>query len=600
MAFAFLTAIRHACEMVEAGRAGPPIASSELPTRFAWNAISNYVLTAVLMAVALITTPILTHHLGTERFGIWIFIGSTIAYVQLLDLGFGGAVVSAVARLSASGDDDRLERTLNSSFFLLVGLGLVALVIAAVAAQFLPEAIHLNRPLAATTSDLLLLLGLDMAVSIPMDTFGCGLVALQRYDLLNATLIGVAIGQAIAWIVVLLSGGGLLPLGIVTVAISLVGQATRYVLLRRLLPSLSISPSRVDREVVRSLASPAGWYSLSDSIDGFRDNASVLILGLVQNVATAGVFAVGEKLATLGTRLGNPLTDPFFPHAAALVGRGDDAQLGRAAHTGTRLSAGVTIPFCLVVAVFARPALIAWVGPSYEGATTAVVILAVAFGLRSFGATPFKILSGSGGQKLIALIGLAEIAAQITLTAVLGIYFGLTGVAWAVLASVVCVEFAVALPLVCKRLGTGMIQLVSPVIRTHLPALTVSAALGWFLSQGPVMSFASSHGRLASMGFVALAGLVVLCTYVIVFVVTGLDGDERRWAMSELRRRRRHGLPAAVSAESSSAPPSHARHDDEPARSNPATQCPALPVQRSDDANCLPRVAGDSVGKTPL
>jgi O-antigen/teichoic acid export membrane protein len=162
-------------------------------------------------------------------------------------------------------------------------------------------------------------------------TFGCGLVVLQRYDLLNATLIGVAIGQAIAWIVVLLSGGGLLLLGIVTVAISLVEQATRYGLLRRLLRSLSISPSRVDREVVRSVASPAGWYSLSDSIDGFRDNASVLILGLVQNDATAGVFAVGEKLATLGTRLGNPLTDPFFPHAARLVGRGDDAQLARAA-----------------------------------------------------------------------------------------------------------------------------------------------------------------------------------------------------------------------------------------------------------------------------
>src|SRR5258707_1184327 len=85
--------------------------------------------------------------------------------------------------------------------------------------------------------------GVDMAVSIPMDTFGCGLVALQRYDLLNATLIVVAICQAVAWTIVLGSGGGLLALGIVTVVISLVGQASRYVLLRRLVPSFSLSPA---------------------------------------------------------------------------------------------------------------------------------------------------------------------------------------------------------------------------------------------------------------------------------------------------------------------------------------------------------------------
>ena len=483
--------------------------------------------------------------MGTARFGIWILVGSTIAYVQLLDLGFGGAVVAAVARLSASGEEDRLERTLTSAFFLLMGLGVVALLITAVAAQFLPRALHLRPALASTTRDLLLLLGLDMAISIPMDTFGCGLVALQRYDLLNASLIGVAIGQAIAWVVVLVTGGGLLLLGIVTVAISLMGQAVRYVLLRRQLPNLSISPSHADRGIVRSLMSPAGWYALSDSIDGFRDNASVLILGFVQNVASAGIFAVAEKLATLGTALGNPLTDPFFPHAAGLVGRGDSAQLGPAAHTGTRLSAGVTIPCCLVVAVFARPALIAWIGPSYARATPAVVILAVAFGLRSLGAASFKILSGSGGQKLIASVGLVEIAAQITLTAVLGIFFGITGVAIAVLASVVCVEFVVALPLVCRRLGTGMFQLVSPVLRTHIPALTVSAALGWFLSQGPVMSFVRSHGRFVNIGFVAMSGLVVLCVYLIVFAVTGLDSDARQWAISKVHLKR-HNTPQAV------------------------------------------------------
>jgi O-antigen/teichoic acid export membrane protein len=538
--------------MPERRQAGSGAAASQLPTRFAQNALSNYALTAVLVLVALITTPILTHHLGTERFGIWIFVGSAITYVQLLDLGFGGAVVSAVARLSAKGDEDGLERTLNSSFFLLAALGLVALGACWLGAMFLPHAIHLKGTLAGTARDLLLLLGLDVALSIPMDTFGCGLVALQRFDLLNATLIGVATAQAIAWTVVLVSGGGLLLLGIVTVAISLMGQGVRYVMLRRLIPTLRFSPSKVEGALVRSLASPAGWYALGDSLDNFRDEASVLILSLVQNVASAGVFAVGEKLATLGTQMGVPVTEPFFPHAAALVGRGDRAKLGEAARTGSRVSAGVTIPFCLIVALFARPALVAWVGPTYARAAPAVVILALAFALQSFSAAPTKLLSGSGGQRLIASLGLAKVGAQIVLTAILGLEFGVTGVACAVLASVVGVEVAVTLPLVSKRLGTRALHVVLPVVRTHLPALVASGIFGWFVLHAPVLRFVTTHDRVAGMALVGAAGLGVLGLYLVVFVMTGLDRRSRRHMVTRVLAARSGGLSTLFAAAASS------------------------------------------------
>jgi O-antigen/teichoic acid export membrane protein/GT2 family glycosyltransferase len=522
-------------------------AEGQLPPRFVRSAASNYALTGVLVLVALVTTPILTRHLGTEGYGIWIFVGSAITYVQLLDLGFGGAVVAAVARLSARGDESGLEQTLNSSFFVLGCLGLVAMVVCVLGAQLLPSALHLHRPFAGTARDLLLLLGLDVAVSIPMDTFGCGLVALQRYDLLNASLIGVAVCQAVAWTLVLVGGGGLLALGIVTVAISLVGQGARYVLLRRLLPRLSISPFKVRRALVRSLASPAGWYALGDSLDNFRDEASVLILGLVQSVASAGVFAVGEKLATLGTQMGTPVTEPFFPHAAALVGRGDDGGLSTATRTGSRVAAAATIPFCLVVAVFARSALFAWVGPAYERAAPAVVILALAFGLQSLVAAPIKLVSGSGGQRMVALLSMAKVGVQVLLTVVLGITLGVTGVAWAVLAAVVAIEVMVTLPVACRRLGTPVSRVVVPVLRDHVPALVVSGSLGWFVLRAPVSSFTHTHGRLAGLGVVGTAGLAVLVVYLILFVTAGLDRGSRQRVVARVMSMRRGGS-APVSA----------------------------------------------------
>ena len=64
------------------------------------------------------------------------------------------------------------------------------------------------------------------------------LVGLQRYDLLNTTLISVNVAQAAAWAIVIVAGGGLVPLGASTVALSLLGQLWRYRIARRLVPGL--------------------------------------------------------------------------------------------------------------------------------------------------------------------------------------------------------------------------------------------------------------------------------------------------------------------------------------------------------------------------
>ncbi len=543
-----LVAIRsrvgHAGDMAERRSSGAEATASQLPKRFARNTASNYALTAVLVGVALVTTPILTHHLGTQGFGIWIFVGSAMSYVQLLDLGFGGAVVATIARLSGVGDDDALERALNTAFFLLLALGVAAMAICGLAAAFLPAALHLKPSLAGIARDLFLLLGFDVAVSIPMDTFGCGLVALQRYDLLNTSLIGVAVGQAVAWTLVLVTGGGLLLLGIVTVSISLLGQVGRYILLRRLLPTVSITLSRFERGQVRAMASSASWYALGDLIDSFLDQASILVLGFAKGVTSAGLFAVSDKLATFGTRMGTPLTQPLFPHAATLIGRGEDSRLAETTRTGTRVSAGVTVPICLIVALFARPALIAWVGPSYELVVPAVTILAVAYGLRSFVTAPIILLSGAGGQRLVAMLGLVKITLQVALTAILGVTFGVTGAAVGILITAIVVDAAMMMPVITRRLGTRAAPAVLSVLRTHVVAFVAAGAVGWYLGQGPVVSFVRSHARLASIAVVAAAALAVLLLYVAVFLLTGVDPQARRRAIAELRHSRRTALLA--------------------------------------------------------
>ena len=71
---------------------------TEMPQWFGRNTASNIVLSVVFVAVAVVTTPLLTHHLGHVRYGIWVLVLSVVQYLKLLEVGFAGATVTCIAR----------------------------------------------------------------------------------------------------------------------------------------------------------------------------------------------------------------------------------------------------------------------------------------------------------------------------------------------------------------------------------------------------------------------------------------------------------------------------------------------------------------------
>ena len=226
------------------------------------NVTTNYLVSASIVLAGFITTPILTHQLGILRYGVWALIGSLIPFLEILELGFASATVAFVSRHLELEDNDLVESTLNTSFLCLSVLGVLAFAGVVVFAIFLPDLItSIPKSLVGQGQFLLLLLAFDMAVSIPMDTFGGALVALQRFDLLNYSLIAVVVAQAIGWVVVLWLHGGLIALGIVTVADQPGRPGARaWSSCTGSCPWFHLSFRRFDRSIVRSSPSASGLY----------------------------------------------------------------------------------------------------------------------------------------------------------------------------------------------------------------------------------------------------------------------------------------------------------------------------------------------------
>src|SRR5688500_587998 len=326
----------------------------ELPRRFLRNSISNYLNTGTAAVVALAMTPVLANGLGPERYGIWAFAGSLALYLALFEFGFGAATIRYVATYSAVGDMVMVRRAVTTSFWTLAIPGVFALLLGGAVAYWFPAIFgDLDPETARAAQIVILVVSLDLAISIPGDTFGGVLLGMQRYDLTNATLIVTAVAQAIGWVVVLATGGDLVELAVVTVALSLLGQLSRFLIARRLLSGITLHPRNFDRGLIKPFARLSVWLAVTEASLLAVARLDTIIVGLVVGLPAAGIYAVGQKIPLAVNMLLGPTTKLFFPHSADLAARADTAALRGAFVIGNRISLALALPLCLTFALLA-------------------------------------------------------------------------------------------------------------------------------------------------------------------------------------------------------------------------------------------------------
>src|SRR5271169_3894571 len=109
-----------------------------LPARLGAGALLNYISQGSAAVAAIVVTPLLLHHLGRSAFGIWILASTVIGYLELFELGFGGAAVKLMAE-DANVRPERAVRTLNTAFAILLPLGVLALGLGVVVSLLAPD-----------------------------------------------------------------------------------------------------------------------------------------------------------------------------------------------------------------------------------------------------------------------------------------------------------------------------------------------------------------------------------------------------------------------------------------------------------------------------
>ena len=440
------------------------------------SAVTNWLAFAATLLVAFFLTPYLVRTLGDERYGVWVYAESILAYFTLFDLGIAACVVRFVARFHAARNLHELNRMASSCLALFVGLGAMVLLLGALLTPLLVRA--LSSPEVEDAGSFLLLMLANLAVTLPLSIFPSVLDGLERFAAKSAVRITFLALRTAAIVVLMETGPSLWGLGIVYTVCNLAEHTALAVLAFVHLPGLRFSWRLIDRATLRLVRGYSADAFLAMVAGRVTVQSAPVVIGAFLSLPQVTFFGIALRLVEFAKALLRSATTTLTPAVSSLEAGGDLGAVRRMLLNGTRWVLYLILPIHLGLVIFGRPFLAVWMrDPEFAvWCYPALVILSGTLSLGVAQSVASRVLYGMGLLKLFARVALLEAALNLGLSLLLVRRYGIEGVAFAAaLPNLLFCVFVIGYA--CRVLGISAGAYLSAGWARPLAAALVPAAL---------------------------------------------------------------------------------------------------------------------------
>jgi O-antigen/teichoic acid export membrane protein len=491
------------------------------------NAGINTASRVILIALSIVSTPIMVHRLGPAGYGVLVLAVTFGGLGALLDLGLTPALINSLSYALHHEGKDAVSRILGTAFSLYLGLGLAAGAALALLSPFIVTSVfHVPLDIQAAATTAMQLSAVGLALNLWLAVFNAVPFALERYELVGARQVGVVLVLSAAFIVYALLGGTLIGFAAINVVGTGVGVVLFYFVSRRLLPGVEFRP-RFDTAAARRLGRFSA-FKLAGSLAGFLFyRFDQIAIGAFVGVVAAGLYAIPSNgLARLQAVIVD-MVAPLFPRVSRE--RTDIQAVAKILLNSTRILNMVALSILVPTFVLADVLLRQWIGGS-EGAllstnaTVALRLLAISISILALAATPFVLCEAIGRPEIPNGFSVASAIIHVPLIFILVPRFGITGAALALLLNSATQTVVFILFAATRIFRLQLAELLSQSIARPTLAALGTGAIGWLIRP-------AVHGRLSLVA--ALAGLWLLYLF-LALVVGALTRADLRQLAGEL------------------------------------------------------------------
>lgn len=351
--------------------------------------------------VGILYTPIMLRMLGQEEYGLYSLVGSMIATLSLVDLGFGNACIRYISKYRALGDKEK-EYNVNGMFLLInTAICVLSLLIGFILFQFSDGLF--NNSLSSNELEkfklMFLILVFNMAISFPFSVFGSIIVAYEQFIFPKVIGIIRTLINPIVILAVLFMGYDSLAMVIANTIINVLFLwVNAYYCLKKL--NIKIYFKNFDFKLLKEISGYSFFIFLAIIVDKIYWTTDQFILGVYSGTIAVSIYAIASQLNMYYMQFSTALSSMFLPKLTAMVTqKSDEIELSNLFNKIGRIQYVILGLILSGVILFGKEFIVLWAGPEYREAYYMALILIVPFTIPLIQNTGLTILQAKNMHK---------------------------------------------------------------------------------------------------------------------------------------------------------------------------------------------------------
>lgn len=330
----------------------------------------NYVSICLNMVVGLLYTPYMLRMLGQSEYGLYSLAASIIAYLTVLDLGFGNAIIRYTAKFRAEGKQREQEEMFGMFFILYIGIGVIAMIAGSVLSLNVENMFSraMTESEVHRTRIMLWLMTFNLAFTFPMSIWGSIMSAYERFVFQRIVSIIRSVLNPVVMILLLVVGYKAIAMVVVTTIFNVATLLVNWWYCKYKL-TIKVRFAKFKWAFLKEVSIYSFWIFLNAIMDRIYWSTGQFVLGIYKGSVAIAVYAVAIQLESMYMMFSTAISSVFLPKVTSMVTKGSsDEEISDLFIRTGRIQYIVMAYILSAFVVFGKQFIILWAGDDYADA----------------------------------------------------------------------------------------------------------------------------------------------------------------------------------------------------------------------------------------
>lgn len=288
-------------------------------------ALLSYFSMGVGYLVSILYTPIMLRLLGQSEYGLYNLVASIVAYLGVLNFGFGSTYVRYFSRYKVNGEKEKIPRLNGMVLIIYSVIGIVAVVAGSILTMNTDIVFgsRLSIQEIEKAQTLMMILVINLAISFPNIVFNSYILANEKFVFQNIVQMIKTVANPFVVLPFLILGYGSVGMVVATTTLnSLIYIMNAIYCLKKL--KMKFSFKNFDTRLMKEMTVFSSFIFINLVIDQINWNVDKFILGRFHGTIAVAIYGLAAQLNTYYLSISTAISSVFIPRVYRLSSNTDN------------------------------------------------------------------------------------------------------------------------------------------------------------------------------------------------------------------------------------------------------------------------------------